>query len=226
MKSLCSLLALASLSAAVAYEQPIVVSLWHTFVKDEDTTLFWDSSSAPVLEDSPEFLHTRQVSPSGVAYEIDVDEGRIRLTVADASGADGAALPAGQFDRYYLFWDYTESIDNIELVESPFANVRVELVEAGSFMKARDKSSPIIELELELPEDAILIELGPETPLTEDFAVEVTFRRVAAPPPPVEEQQTAGLQQDATPASGGASMGAVALLATTSVLATTAALLL
>jgi hypothetical protein len=224
MNCLCSLLALASLSASVeraaAYQQPLVVSLWHTYVQDADTTLFWASSSAPVLADSPEFLHTRQVSPSGVAFEVDVDEDRIRLTVADASGAVQAAMPAGQFDRYYLFWDDTESIDSIALVESPFANVRVEVVDAGSLIQARDKSSPIFELELEVPEDAILIELGPETPLTGDLVVEVSFRRTVKPPPPVEDHAVAGLQETA-PASGAVAVPVAALLATvtTSVLA-------
>ena len=46
---------------------PLIVSLWHTWVNPSGNTIFWDSNAAPILEDSPEFLHTRLAAPTGAA---------------------------------------------------------------------------------------------------------------------------------------------------------------
>ena len=177
---------LALLTVGANANQNVLVNLWHTFVKQDGVTLFWDSKVAPILPEGPEFLHTREKSPSGVGYEIDVTEDTMTIRVNDPSEAMASSMPEGQYDRYYLFVDQTEKIESVELIDGAVDGVRIELIPRGTMLSFQDRTYPV-DLEVELKQDTILIELGPNVPLTDaDFQVSLAYTRVEEVVAPLE----------------------------------------
>ena len=170
-------------------EQPLFVSLWHTWVNDAGTTVFWDSNVAPILEDSPEFLHTRLAAPTGAAYEIDVTATTMSLKASDLSGVSLTEIPAGQADRYYLFIDATLKLSSATLAQTAPSGVSVQIIPKGTEFVAQDKSYPM-DLDLQLDQEAVLIELGPGTTLQDDsLEIVVNYVRVPEPITPKESAQ-------------------------------------
>ena len=182
-----TLLALALLAATARAEMlpnnnPLIVSLWHTWVNPAGVTVFWDSSTAPVLADSPEFLHTRATAPTGAAYEIDITASTMSLKASDLSNVKMNIVPDGVADRYYLFIDATAQITSAALRTAAPAGVTMQIIPKGTDLVVQDKSYPL-DLDLELEQDAILIELGPGTVLNDDaLEIIVDYVRVAAEP--------------------------------------------
>lgn len=160
-----------------------VVSLWHTYQDENGEVVFWDSAAAPILQDSPEFLHTRQKAPTGVAYEIDVTLSTMSIAASDITEASGTAIAAGQYDRYYLFVDQTELLTSVSLPDTAPTGVKVQRVAKGTILKAKDRNNRL-DLEFELRTDAVLIELGPNTVLNQDdFKVLVNYERIVGEAP-------------------------------------------
>jgi hypothetical protein len=165
----------------------VFVNLWHTFVKEDGVAVFWDSKVAAILPESPEFLHSRDMSPSGVAYEVDITESTMSLAVRDNSEALSASLPEGHYDRYYLFVDRTKSIQSFKVTSPNTDTVNVQLIPRGTSLEFQDRSYPVL-LSAELKQDTILIELGPNTPLDDpNFAVTLDYERVESENPPEDE---------------------------------------
>uniref|UniRef100_A0A7S3LFW2 Uncharacterized protein n=1 Tax=Amphora coffeiformis TaxID=265554 RepID=A0A7S3LFW2_9STRA len=182
---------------------PLIVSLWHTWVNDAGTTIFWDSNAAPILEDSPEFLHSRLAAPTGAAYEIDVTSKTMSLRASDLSGVKFTEMPAGQADRYYVFIDATAQLTSATLASQAPTGVSVQIIPKGTELVAQDKSYPL-DLDLQLDQDAVLIELGPGTDLqNETLEIVVNYVRVAAArdDAPTIAAQNAFTEQDASAAA-------------------------
>lgn len=183
---LVSALLASTISANNVGHAQSVVSLWHMYQDENGDVVFWDSSAAPILEDSPEFLHTRQKAPTGVAYEIDVTTSTMSIAAADVSDASRAAIAAGQFDRYYLFVDQTEQLTTLQLQDSAPTGVTVQRVPKGTILQAKDRNNRL-DLDFELRTDAVLIEMGPNTPLKQDdFKVVVSYERIVGEDPPAD----------------------------------------
>lgn len=181
-------------------------SLWHLYQKDADNVVFWDSATAPLLTDAPEFLHTRQTAPTGVAYEMDVTGDKITISAADVTGSNGAVVPDGAADLYYFFLDDTAAVLEaaFEVAPGPVEGVQIEIVPAGTLLSAADKSLADLQLELELPRSAVLVRLGAGTPLDDaSFKVVVRYERTIDTTATSGEDE-ASLFEDGDLTSGGA----------------------
>lgn len=156
-----------------------MVSLWHLYQKDTTETLFWDATTAPLLKESPEFLHTRMTAPSGIAYEMDVTvDDTITMTAMDVSGATSIVMDPDTADLYYFFLDDTKEILEAAFLETPPEGVTVSIVKAGTLLDVHDKSYTLLNLQLELPAPAILITLGAGTILDDmPFSIKVQYER-------------------------------------------------
>ena len=222
--TLVTALAAASVLGAVAAQaQSMVrVSLWQTYVNEAGTTLFWDDATAPILADSPEFLHTRQSAPTGVAYEIDITETTMTIQAINVEESTMSVMPAGQYDRYYLFIDNTLSLEEANLHAAAPQGVSVQVLSKGTFLNVQDRSYPI-DMEVELKQDTVLIELGPGTPLNDsNFKVQVDYKRIAGPSEDNPEQKNA-LFPDSAEKGAPSSTRAVTTTVATALVATTVA---